>query len=67
MDIVQNPPAESAVPTLLNTAQAAAFLCIGKSTFQFGVKTGKYPPGLYVSQRRPVWDVTSLAAFVKTL
>lgn len=67
MDITPIPPAESAVPILRDIAKAAEFLCVGKSTFQAGVKSGKYPKPIYVSQRRPVWDEASLVAFVKTL
>lgn len=67
MDIVQPPPAESTVPILRDTAAAAEFLCIGKSTFQAGVKSGKYPKPIYVSQRRPAWTESSLVDYIKSL
>ena len=67
MDIVQNTPAESAETKLRDTANAAAFLCVGKSTFQAGVKSGKYPQPIYTSVRRPAWTESSLVGYIKSL
>lgn len=56
--IIGDPKADPPIPPIIP---------VGKSTWWAGVKSGRYPAGIKLSERCTAWDVSAIRALIEQL